>query len=101
MGIRRLVAPLAIGVAATLVVSCGGAVTSPTPSPGSPATPGVSVGGTVSGLAGTVMLQNNGGDDLGISADGSFTFSVPVVNGGPFNVTVRTQPRGQVCSVAN
>src|SRR5690349_15720153 len=101
MGIRRVVGALAIGAAATLVVSCGGAVTSSTPSSSSPGISGVSIGGTVSGLAGTVMLQNNGGDDLGISANGSFTFPARVANGSPFNVTVGTQPRGQVCSVAN
>src|SRR5690242_18845250 len=102
MGIRRLAAALAIGAAATLVVSCGGAVPPSTSLPGTQGAPGgVSIGGTVSGLTGTVMLQNNGGDDLGVSANGGFTFSAPVANGGPFNVTVRTQPRGQACSVAN
>src|SRR5262249_16327631 len=30
------------------------------------------VGGTVSGLSGTVVLQDNGGDDLSVSANGSF-----------------------------
>src|SRR5205823_1114467 len=32
-----------------------------------------SVGGTVSGLSGTVLLQDNGGDDLSVSASGAFT----------------------------
>jgi hypothetical protein len=102
MDIRRLVGALAIGAATTLVVSCGGATTPTSWSPSTPGAPGeVSIGGTVSGLAGTVMLQNNGGDDLGISANGSFAFSARVPNGSRFNVTVRTQPRAQVCSVAN
>ena len=34
-----------------------------------------SVGGTVSGLSGTVVLQDNGGDDLSVSASGAFTFA--------------------------
>ena len=34
-----------------------------------------SVGGTVSGLSGTVVLQDNGGDDLSLSANGAFTFA--------------------------
>ena len=34
-----------------------------------------SVGGTVSGLSGTVVLQDNGGDDLSVTANGSFTFA--------------------------
>ena len=33
------------------------------------------VGGTVSGLSGTVVLQDNGGDDLSVTANGSFTFA--------------------------
>ena len=34
-----------------------------------------SIGGTVSGLSGTVVLQDNGGDDLSVTASGSFTFA--------------------------
>ena len=37
-----------------------------------------SIGGTISGLTGTVVLENNGGDDLSISANGTFTFSYPL-----------------------
>lgn len=59
------------------------------------------VGGTLSGLSGNVVLQNNGGDNLSLSSDGPFTFSTPVVQGAPYNVTVLTQPSGQTCSVAN
>src|SRR5207245_2816336 len=59
------------------------------------------VGGTISGLSGTVVLRNNGGNDLTVSADGSFTFSAPVAQGSPYAVTVLTQPAGQSCSVAN
>ncbi|MCS6972224.1 MAG: hypothetical protein NZL89_04295, partial [Leptospiraceae bacterium] len=33
------------------------------------------VGGTVTGLSGTLVLQNNGGDDLILTADGNFTFA--------------------------
>ena len=31
-----------------------------------------SVGGTVSGLSGTVVLQDNGGDNLSVSVNGAF-----------------------------
>ena len=34
-----------------------------------------SIGGSVSGLSGTVVLQDNGGDDLSVSANGGFTFA--------------------------
>lgn len=59
------------------------------------------VGGTVNGLSGIVVLQNNGGDDLTITANGSFTFAIPIANGSSYNVMVKTQPSGQTCSAAN
>src|SRR5262249_33073756 len=40
-----------------------------------------SVGGTVSGLSGTVVLQDNGGDDLSVTANGAFTFATRLANG--------------------
>ena len=59
------------------------------------------VGGTVSGLSGTVALQDNGGDDLSVSASGAFTFATALAAGSAYNVTVKTNPAGQTCSVAN
>ena len=58
-----------------------------------------SIGGTVTNLIGTVVLQNNNGDDLTITADGSFTFVTPVTSA--YAVTVLTQPTDQTCSVTN
>lgn len=61
-----------------------------------------SVGGSVSGLTGSgLVLQDNGGDNLAISADGAFTFAAQVGGSAPYSVTVLTQPGGQVCTVAN
>ena len=34
-----------------------------------------SVGGTVTGLSGNLVLQNNGGDDLELTGDGTFSFA--------------------------
>ncbi len=59
------------------------------------------IGGTVSGLSGTVVLRNNGADDLSVGADGPFTFAAPVATGAPFHITVATQPAGQTCAVHN
>ena len=59
------------------------------------------VGGTISGLIGTVILQNNGADNSTITSDGSFVFSTPVANGATYTVTVLTQPSGQTCSLSN
>jgi hypothetical protein len=60
-----------------------------------------SVGGTVSGLSGTVVLQDNGGDNLSVSANGAFTFATKLAAGATYNVTVLTNPSGQTCTVAN
>ena len=61
----------------------------------------LTVGGSVSGLSGTVVLKNNAGNDLTQSANGAFTFTTPLASGAPYNVTVKTNPAGQVCTVAN
>jgi hypothetical protein len=55
----------------------------------------------VSGLTGTVVLQNNGTDNLSISANGPFTFPTRLGAGATYNVTVLTQPMGKTCAVAN
>lgn len=57
------------------------------------------VGGTVSGLVGTLVLQNNAGDDLQLTADGKFSFASGVAIGSGYAVSVRTQPYWQVCSI--
>ena len=62
------------------------------------------VGGTVTGLEGTgLVLQNNDGDDIAISADGSFTFVTALANGSDYSITVLTQPSSpnQICTVSN
>ena len=59
-----------------------------------------SVGGTVSGLSGTVVLQDNGGDNLSLTANGSFTFATALASGAAYSVTVQTNPSGQTCTVS-
>jgi sugar lactone lactonase YvrE len=57
------------------------------------------VGGTVTGLAGSLVLQNNAGDDLQVTADGKFSFATAIAAGSNYAVTVRTQPFWQFCTV--
>ncbi|MFZ5699228.1 MAG: hypothetical protein ACOY9J_11030, partial [Pseudomonadota bacterium] len=62
------------------------------------------VGGTVSGLAGTgLVLRNNGTDDLAIAADGTFVFGTPTASGAAYAVTVFEQPTApsQTCTVTD
>jgi hypothetical protein len=61
------------------------------------------VGGTVSGLAGSgLVLRNNGGDDLTVSANGAFSFAARVASGAMYAVTIQTQPTGpsQTCTLS-
>jgi hypothetical protein len=80
-----------------LLAACGGGGSSSTP----PVSTTATVGGTVSGLTGTVVLQNNGGDDLSISANGTFTFHTPVNKQSNYAVTIHQQPLGPTCQIAN
>jgi len=61
------------------------------------------VGGSVSGLGASqqVTLEDDGGDSLIVTANGSFTFATPVAYGGAYTVTVGTQPSGLACLVSN
>jgi 6-phosphogluconolactonase (cycloisomerase 2 family) len=91
---------------ALFLVGCGGggsgsgASSSPPPPP-PPAT--YTIGGTVSGLdvGQSVILQNDGGDNLTVSANGAFTFAAKISSGGSYAVTVGTQPQGMGCAVAS
>lgn len=47
------------------------------------------------------MLQDNGGDNLAVTANGAFTFATPVVAGATYSVSVLTQPSGATCTVQN
>lgn len=68
------------------------------------ATATLSVGGSISGLDGKgLVLQDNGGDNLSIAGNGTFTFASLIPTNGSYNVTVLTQPTnpGQTCTVSN
>ncbi|GAB7537891.1 hypothetical protein BGC_41120 [Burkholderia sp. 3C] len=59
------------------------------------------VGGVLDGLlpSSSLVVQNDGADNLTLTANGSFLFSNPVDNSSDYNVTVLTQPTGQTCSI--
>jgi hypothetical protein len=88
-----------------LLSACGGddsaSSSAGAPSGGNPAS--YLIGGTVSGLAGPgLVLQNNGGDDLSVTADGAFKFATSLLTGKAYSVTIKTQPTNpaQVCAVS-
>src|SRR5580698_8474861 len=99
---------LALALCTTFVVSaCGGG--SDETNPGSSSSSGgASVTYTISaqvvGLTGTVVLQDNGGDNITVSTAGTSTtpFATKIAAGGAYAVTVLTQPStpAQICTVA-
>ena len=83
---------------AMLLAACGGSGGG-----GGTSTPQYSIGGTLSGLASgdSVVLQDNGGNNTTVSANGNISFSTQIDSGSTYAVTVLTQPTGQTCSVMN
>jgi Kelch motif/Galactose oxidase, central domain len=66
----------------------------------------LSLGGAVSGLAKSgsgIVLQNNGGDNLVVGTNGTFTFPTLLSSGSAYKVTILAQPSGpnQTCTVSN
>jgi len=78
---------------ALMLVSCGGGGGTST----------YTVGGTVSGLtSGSLVLKNNNGDDLTISANStSFTFTTAQASGAAYSVTAGTRPSRLACDITN
>jgi len=59
------------------------------------------VGGTVEGLRGTLVLGLDGGERLSVTQAGRFTFTAKRPKGGAYAVSVATAPQGQRCTVTN
>jgi sugar lactone lactonase YvrE len=63
---------------------------------------GHTVGGTVTGLGTTsIVLQNNGKDNLTVAANGTFTFATKLSTGSAYNVSIFTQPTDRTCTLSN
>lgn len=76
-------------MAVLLVAACGG---------GNGVT--YTVGGTISGLTGTVVLQS-GGISKSFTTNGVQTLTNPIPDGTAYALTVQTQPTGQTCTITN
>jgi 6-phosphogluconolactonase (cycloisomerase 2 family) len=84
---------------ALLSAACNSGGGGGAPQPPALAAIAVSVSGLNPGR--TLILQNNGGDNLTVSADGTHGFATPVASGAGYAVTISGQPAGQTCFVAN
>jgi len=91
-----------VPVIGALITVCLGACGGGGGQGGFAAPPTFTIGGMVSGLAGgaQVVLRDNGGDSLTVTANGAFTFVTPIANGSAYSVTVAAEPVGQTCAVA-
>ena len=91
IGISRIAVALAI----LILSACSGGGGSPAPA---------TIGGFVSGLAGSALvLADNGSDHLAVSGNGAFAFASKIPVGSAYSVSVVTEPKSpsQSCVVAN
>ena len=81
------------------LMACGGGGSDPAPAPPS----AHQVSGSVSGLTGSgLILQMNHGNDLALPANAtSFQFAARIGHGENYDVKIRANPTGQICSVTN
>jgi uncharacterized repeat protein (TIGR01451 family) len=98
--------PMAVGTYTFTVhatTAAGNGPESPASNSVQVAPPMYTVGGTVSGLAGSglVLTLNNGAQNLPISANGNFTFPAAIASGSTYAVTVGTQPSSQICTITS
>lgn len=87
MKVRGIVRATLVGAVALALVSCHGTEAT------------YSIGGSISGTDGPVVLRLNGASDLAVGGDGDFTFDQKLLKDDPFNVQV-ANPTGR-CTVQN
>jgi len=102
---------VAIIATAFLITACGGGGGSTGTGGGgtvNPPPPTYTVGGSTDSLTplnGVLILQNNAGSDLTLTGNGAgsviFTFPTSLANGAAYDVTVKSQPDGQICTISN
>jgi hypothetical protein len=59
------------------------------------------IGGAISGLTGSISLQNNGINTLIAADNGNFDFAIGLMESATYSVSVSVQPAGQTCSISN
>jgi len=99
----RAILSLALCASALALAGCGGGSSSKSGAPsGGPGPTTYTVTASVSNLAspGTLVLQDNGGDNLSVQANGNFVFPTALNNGAGYDVSILTEPVGQVCTLS-
>jgi hypothetical protein len=99
---RTLLLVLTAELATLVSIACSGSPSAGGPPGGNPPPTTYTIGGNVSGLTGAgLVLQDNDGNNLSVTASGNFAFSIALDSGAVYSVTILTQPSGQNCSVTN
>ena len=55
----------------------------------------------VSGVIGTLVVQDDKSDQLTFSSNGTQTFATQYASGSTYSVSIKTQPAGQTCTLSN
>jgi methionine-rich copper-binding protein CopC len=95
---------LTIGVLTSLLAACGGGGSSSAAQDTTPPPPArYSVTGSVSGLAGTLVLRVNDATDVTVSANGAVLLANALADGASYSIAVKTQPSNptQHCELGN
>ena len=77
----------------TLILqACGGSGSS---------APNYTISASISGLTGSLTLQNNGSDTLTLSQNGDYTFTTRLNEGTGYNITIQTPAENDTCTLTN
>ncbi|MFT7112836.1 MAG: hypothetical protein ACI9PC_001457 [Porticoccaceae bacterium] len=60
-----------------------------------------SIGGSITGLSGTLVLINNYGNNLTITSSGNFNFVTRLLSNSAYSTSISIPPVGQICSISN
>ncbi|VAW88033.1 Chitinase [hydrothermal vent metagenome] len=60
-----------------------------------------SIGGVVEGLSGSIILQNNGGDNFTTAENGAFEFSKTLSNTSDYLASILSKPAAQDCTISH
>jgi N-acetylneuraminic acid mutarotase len=87
-----------LAASALILGACGGGHGNGTANPAT-----YTVGGTVGGLVSgeSLVLQDNGADNLSIFQNGAFAFAQPLDQGATFDVSILTQPQDEICQLSD
>lgn len=84
------------------LVACGGGGGGSTATPAPPSSPPpetFSIGGSVSGLSGSLVLTNNASDEVTVDSNGAFTFPDELSSQDTYRVAIISQPENQQCEI--